>query len=242
MLSSISTNQTNSTIISSNENKIESTQGSSSKLALEESSNIEEIQEISKAPSQEALLNFYEIHQRSQITGVPTNEYNNAVKALGIDINDTNFHSKAVELLSQNQFSTDFPSQDAVLKYGNTQQEHGNRAYMIGNEKYETGVMFEKATQNTYNEFVEELREEILVNNALNKTSNTTQTINSQDSINSIIPQEIVYKEEYSNIDTTQLISTLQLLLSKPNVVNNDVQSSIQNTLDFLNSLDNQTD
>lgn len=242
MLSSISTNQTNSTIISSNENKIESTQGSSFKLALEESSNIEEIQEISKAPSQEALLNFYEIHQRSQIAGVPTNEYNNAVKALGIDINDTNFHSKAVELLSQNQFSTDFPSQDAVLKYGNTQQEHGNRAYMIGNEKYETGVMFEKATQNTYNEFVEELREEILVNNALNKTSNTTQTINSQDSINSIIPQEIVYKEEYSNIDTTQLISTLQLLLSKPNVVNNDVQSSIQNTLDFLNSLDNQTD
>jgi uncharacterized protein YwqG len=242
MLSSISTNQTNSTIISSNENKIESTQGSSFKLALEESSNIEEIQEISKAPSQEALLNFYEIHQRSQITGVPTNEYNNAVKALGIDINDTNFHSKAVELLSQNQFSTDFPSQDAVLKYGNTQQEHGNRAYMIGNEKYETGVMFEKATQNTYNEFVEELREEILVNNALNKTSNTTQTINSQDSINSIIPQEIIYKEEYSNIDTTQLISTLQLLLSKPNVVNNDVQSSIQNTLDFLNSLDNQTD
>jgi uncharacterized protein YwqG len=242
MLSSISTNQTNSTIISSNENKIESTQGSSFKLALEESSNIEEIQEISKAPSQEALLNFYEIHQRSQITGVPTNEYNNAVKALGIDINDTNFHSKAVELLSQNQFSTDFPSQDAVLKYGNTQQEHGNRAYMIGNEKYETGVMFEKATQNTYNEFVEELREEILVNNALNKTSNTTQTINSQDSINSIIPQEIVYKEEYSNIETTQLISTLQLLLSKPNVVNNDVQSSIQNTLDFLNSLDNQTD
>lgn len=241
MLSSISTNQTNSTIISSNENKIESTQSSSFKLALEESSNIEEIQEISKAPSQEALLNFYEIHQRSQITGVPTNEYNNAVKALGIDINDTNFHSKAVELLSQNQFSTDFPSQDAVLKYGNTQQEHGNRAYMIGNEKYETGVMFEKATQNTYNEFVEELREEILVNNALNKTSNTTQTINSQDSINSIIPQEIVYKEEYSNIDTTQLISTLQLLLSKPNVVNNDVQSSIQNTLDFLNSLDNQT-
>ena len=241
MLSSISTNQTNSTIISSNENKIESTQGSSFKLALEESSNIEEIQEISKAPSQEALLNFYEIHQRSQITGVPTNVYNNAVKALGIDINDTNFHSKAVELLSQNQFSTDFPSQDAVLKYGNTQQEHGNRAYMIGNEKYETGVMFEKATQNTYNEFVEELREEILVNNALNKTSNTTQTINSQDSINSIIPQEIVYKEEYSNIDTTQLISTLQLLLSKPNVVNNDVQSSIQNTLDFLNSLDNQT-
>jgi uncharacterized protein YwqG len=242
MLSSISTNQTNSTIISSNENKTESTQGSSFKLALEESSNIEEIQEISKAPSEEALLNFYEIHQRSQITGVPTNEYNNAVKALGIDINDTNFHSKAVELLSQNQFSTDFPSQDAVLKYGNTQQEHGNRAYMIGNEKYETGVMFEKATQNTYNEFVEELREEILVNNALNKTSNTTQTINSQDSINSIIPQEIVYKEEYSNIDTTQLISTLQLLLSKPNVVNNDVQSSIQNTLDFLNSLDNQTD
>ena len=242
MLSSISTNQTNSTIISSNENKIESTQGSSFKLALEESSNIEEIQEISKAPSQEALLNFYEIHQRSQITGVPTNEYNNAVKALGIDINDTNFHSKAVELLSQNQFSTDFPSQDAVLKYGNTQQEHGNRAYMIGNEKYETGVMFEKATQNTYNEFVEELREEILVNNALNKTSNTTQTINSQDSINSIIPQEIIYKEEYSNIDTTQLISTLQLLLSKPHVVNNDVQSSIQNTLDFLNSLDNQTD
>ena len=242
MLSSISTNQTNSTIISSNENKIESTQGSSFKLALEESSNIEEIQEISKAPSQEALLNFYEIHQRSQITGVPTNEYNNAVKALGIDINDTNFHSKAVELLSQNQFSTDFPSQDAVLKYGNTQQDYGNRAYMIGNEKYETGVMFEKATQNTYNEFVEELREEILVNNALNKTSNTTQTINSQDSINSIIPQEIVYKEEYSNIETTQLISTLQLLLSKPNVVNNDVQSSIQNTLDFLNSLDNQTD
>lgn len=242
MLSPISTNQTNSTIISSNENKIESTQGSSFKLALEESSNIEEIQEISKAPSQEALLNFYEIHQRSQITGVPTNEYNNAVKALGIDINDTNFHSKAVELLSQNQFSTDFPSLDAVLKYGNTQQEHGNRAYMIGNEKYETGVMFEKATQNTYNEFVEELREEILVNNALNKTSNTTQTINSQDSINNIIPQEIVYKEEYSNIDTTQLISTLQLLLSKPNVVNNDVQSSIQNTLDFLNSLDNQTD
>ena len=241
MLSSISTNQTNSTIVSNNENKIESRQDSSFKLALEESSNIEEIQELSTAPSQEALLNFYEIHQRSQIAGVSTSEYNNAVKALGIVINDTNFHSKAVELLNQNQFSTDFPSQDAVLKYGNTQQDYGNRAYMIGNEKYETGVMFEKANQNTYNEFVEELREEILANNTLNKTTNATQTVNSQESINSIIPQEIVYKQEDSNINTTQLISTLQLLLSKPNLVNNDIQSSIQNTLDFLNSLDKQT-
>ena len=112
---------------------------------------------------------------------------------------------------------------------------------MIGNEKYETGVMFEKANQNTYNEFVEELREEILANNTLNKTTNATQTVNSQESINSIIPQEIVYKQEDSNINTTQLISTLQLLLSKPNLVNNDIQSSIQNTLDFLNSLDKQT-
>ena len=38
-----------------------------------------------ESPHQKALKAFYQVHQRSQITGVPTNEYNQAIAALGLE-------------------------------------------------------------------------------------------------------------------------------------------------------------
>ncbi len=45
-----------------------------------------------------------------------------------------------------------------------------------------------------------------------------------------------------NTIDTKNLISTLELLLAKPNLVNNDIEQSITNTIDFLNSLNKEED
>lgn len=214
---------------------------------------IEDVKEVSSnEPSVEALANFYEIHQRSQITGVPTNEYNNAVKALGVDISEPFFQNKAIELLNQYQFNTDFPSLEAVLKYGNTQQDHGNRAYMIGNGKFETGEMYSKAVDNSYDEFVAQIRDEQQIDSQINLTSNQDEisnqefeSINNNENntvINSITPQPIILDDENdsSKIDTEKLVSTLELLLVNPNVINNDVKRSMQNTLDFLMRLDNK--
>ncbi len=241
MLSSVNQNPINSTIVSNDQSKIDSNidiPSNSFELALNESSNIQEIEEVSNKPSEQALKNFYEIHQRSQITGVPTREYNNAVKELGIDISQSDFHGKARELLEQYQYQTDFPSEDAVLKYGNTQQDHGNRAYMIGNANYPTGIMFEKAENNTYNEYVEEIREEIKLGNS--QAIQASEDLENS-TINSIIPQAIVLNDN-NTIDTKNLISTLELLLAKPNLVNNDIEQSITNTIDFLNSLNKEED
>lgn len=207
---------------------------------------------LTQTPSMEALANFYEIHQRSQITGVPTNEYNNAVKALGIDISEPFFQNKAIELLNNYNFNTNFPTKEAVLKYGNTQQDHGNRAYMIGNGKFETGEMYSKAVDNSYDEFVAQIRDEEQINSQINLTSNQDdisnqkfESINNNEDnsiINSITPQPIILDDENDNskIDTEKLVSTLELLLLNPNVVNNDVKQSVENTLDFLINLNNQ--
>lgn len=76
---------------------------------------------------QKALENFYEIHQRSQITGVSTFEYNNALKDLGLQKDDA---LKAIHLLQSNGYTTGAPSIEAILKYGDTPQTTGNHSYM----------------------------------------------------------------------------------------------------------------
>jgi hypothetical protein len=75
-----------------------------------------------------AIENFYEVHQRSQITGVPTSEYKAAVAALGLDADKEPF--AAIKLLQENGFDTGAPSLEAILKYGARPQVSGNQSYL----------------------------------------------------------------------------------------------------------------
>lgn len=84
----------------------------------------------STASFQAHLDEFYEIHQRSQITGVPTSIYKASLANLGLDTEDTWAGMKAINLLKEHGYNTGKPSDEAILKYGNTDQEHGNKSYM----------------------------------------------------------------------------------------------------------------
>lgn len=75
-----------------------------------------------------ALANFYQIHQRSQITGVPTTEYNNAVRALGLDPDDDPL--AGIKMLEQAGFTTGSPTIGAILEHGATPQAQGNQSYL----------------------------------------------------------------------------------------------------------------
>ena len=79
---------------------------------------------------QEALENFYELHQRSQISGVPTHTYQGALRDLGIDTQSSQAAFHGIKLLEDNGYGTGKPSDEAILKYGAINQEHGNKSYM----------------------------------------------------------------------------------------------------------------
>jgi hypothetical protein len=76
----------------------------------------------------QALDAFYQIHQRSQITGVPTAEYNAAVRALGLDPEQDPF--AGINALEQKGYTIGMPTIGAILDYGATPQEHGNQSYL----------------------------------------------------------------------------------------------------------------
>jgi hypothetical protein len=87
---------------------------------------------------EQALNDFYQIHQRSQITGVPTSEYNQAVKALGLDPDKDPL--AGIKLLEQSGFKTGAPTIGAILEYGGKPQAYGNQSYLaqahaIGEDK-----------------------------------------------------------------------------------------------------------
>lgn len=92
-----------------------------------------------------ALNNFYELHQRAQITGVSTSKYNEAVTNLGIDTSKSSSGLDAINLLKVNGYDTDKPQLATILKYGvvenkeDTKNMSGNKSYMSG------GLEFEKA-------------------------------------------------------------------------------------------------
>jgi len=69
-----------------------------------------------ESPHQKALKAFYQVHQRSQITGVPTSEYNEAIAALGLDKGQS---FAATDMLNKAGFDTGMPSVAAILRYGN---------------------------------------------------------------------------------------------------------------------------
>lgn len=76
----------------------------------------------------ELLGNLYELHQRAQITGVPTSLYNAAVQALGLDPVADPF--AGIHSLQAAGFETGSPSIGAILKYGPKPQAHGNQSYL----------------------------------------------------------------------------------------------------------------
>lgn len=79
---------------------------------------------------QEALEAFYDIHQRSQITGVSTQEYNQALTKIGIDTTDSFAAIKGINLLQSYGYNTNKPTDQAIVKYGNTDVAYGNKSYM----------------------------------------------------------------------------------------------------------------
>ncbi|MFA6699795.1 MAG: hypothetical protein WCS28_06440 [Thiomicrospira sp.] len=81
----------------------------------------------------QALQDFYHIHQRSQITGVPTSEYNQAVQALGLNPDEDPF--AGIRALEKAGFKTGSPTIGAILEYGAQPQMHGNQSYLAASLK-----------------------------------------------------------------------------------------------------------
>lgn len=92
-----------------------------------EQSNKTSFSDTMKEVSQQATEAFYQIHQRSQITGVPTNEYNQAMKDIGFQPGE---NLDAIRWLGQQGYATGAPSVEAILKYGNQADASSNRTYM----------------------------------------------------------------------------------------------------------------
>jgi hypothetical protein len=88
------------------------------------------VKNSSETPHQKALNAFYEVHQRSQITGVPSSEYNQAIAALGLDKGQS---FAATDMLIKAGFDTGMPSLAAILRYGNTSDTSvGNLKFLKG--------------------------------------------------------------------------------------------------------------
>lgn len=71
---------------------------------------------------------LHELHQRAQITGVPTSMYNAAVQALGLDPVANPF--AGAQALQAAGFETGAPSIGAILEFGATPSAHGNQSYL----------------------------------------------------------------------------------------------------------------
>ncbi len=98
-----------------------------------EQSQVSVLKNVSSTVSssfKEALDAFYEIHQRSQITGVSTYVYNKALDSIGIDSSQTFSAIEGINLLQAYGYNTNRPTDEAILKYGTADQEHGNKSYM----------------------------------------------------------------------------------------------------------------
>lgn len=78
-----------------------------------------------------ALEKFGDVYQRSQLTGVSTNEYNDALAAAGFAPDDW---YEATLALRDAGFDTGRPSEDNILKYGPqiADQGYGNMSYSPG--------------------------------------------------------------------------------------------------------------
>ena len=88
------------------------------------------VNNVIENPHQKALKAFYQVHQRSQINGVPTSEYNQAIAALGLDKGQS---FAATDMLNQAGFNTGMPSVSAILRYGNTSNAStGNLNFLKG--------------------------------------------------------------------------------------------------------------
>ena len=100
-----------------------------------------EVNASNESPHQKALKAFYQVHQRSQITGVPTSEYNEAISALGLDKGQS---FAATDMLNKAGFDTGMPSVAAILRYGNTSATSvGNLSFLKGG----TDVLAQRAKE-----------------------------------------------------------------------------------------------
>lgn len=89
-----------------------------------------EVSKSNESPHQKAIKAFYEVHQRSQITGVPTTEYNQAIAALGLGKGQS---FAATDMLNKAGYNTGMPSIEAILRYGNTNDTRsGNLNFLKG--------------------------------------------------------------------------------------------------------------
>jgi hypothetical protein len=99
---------------------------------------------------------FYDIHQQSQITGVPTSQYNAARDAFladqGMSAGDT---FGAIGALTSKGYMTGMPTLDAVIKYGTGREQGsvGNSAFYPGGTSYDIAAKGETA----YNKYLDEL-------------------------------------------------------------------------------------
>lgn len=127
--------------------------------SVEQSTQIHTAQNTSAGISssfKEALDAFYEIHQCSQITGVPTTIYNKVLDSLSVASNQELDAFAAISLLDKNGYDTGRPTDEAIVKYGAIDQEHGNKSYMKNGTSLSSVALKEEIealneeTNNTY--------------------------------------------------------------------------------------------
>ena len=98
-----------------------------------------EVSKSDESPHEKAIKAFYEVHQRSQITGVPTNEYNQVIAALGLGEGQI---FAATDMLNKAGYHTGMPSVEAILRYGNTSDTiSGNLNFLKGGN----GILAQRA-------------------------------------------------------------------------------------------------
>ena len=167
-----------------------------------------------------ALNKFYEIHQRSQITGVSTFEYNKALSNLGLEKGD---NLDAIHLLESNGYNTGAPSIESIVKYGNTSQKIGNHSYMKDETKVlkqEKAVMQEKVatTQKPYNYF-----------DAAKKISAVIPQAQTKLTLSTLLQNEMPQSSEKQTSTFDLLDLTQKFLSTKENANNNDLLATLLN-------------
>ncbi len=187
-----------------------------------EQSQVSALKNVSSTASssfKEALDAFYEIHQRSQITGVSTYVYNKALDSIGIDSSQTFSAVEGINLLQTYGYNTNRPTDEAILKYGALDQEHGNKSYM----------------QNGRSASSEALKEEIEV---LNEETDNAYA-GAQNYYDIALKNSNVDSQEFSTVQAEESFSTTLLSTDETlrNLFKREMITLLKNDENFLRDI-----
>lgn len=191
---------------------------------------------------QAALDAFYEIHQQSQITGVPTTIYNQALAKIGIDTSDTFAASEGISLLQSYGYNTDKPTDEAIVKYGNLDVSYGNKSYMKNGASLASDALKEEITtlnEETDNKYAgAQNYYDIALENIQNPTKQTSvatkvtvsSIVNAQTEQNDVQPTAV-------DTDQTKTLSSLSTDDTLQTKLKTQILSLVNNNEEFLREI-----